>query len=142
MKILHTVQGYPPVIGGSEEVVRQLSERLAARGHEVTVATAAHPERMERRLNGVMIAEFELAGNAVTGVHGDPRPYVELIRSGRFDVMMNYAAQIWSSDLVFSHLHELRCAKLFVPCGYSALMIRITPAISARCPDICAGTMR
>lgn len=39
MKILHVVQRYPPAIGGSELVFEQLSERLAARGHTVTVWT-------------------------------------------------------------------------------------------------------
>ncbi len=39
MNILHTSEFYSPGVGGEQEVVKQLSERLAARGHEVTVAT-------------------------------------------------------------------------------------------------------
>src|SRR5262249_25311677 len=45
LRIVHTVQMYHPHVGGSEEVVKQLSERLAARGHSVTVATGSLPER-------------------------------------------------------------------------------------------------
>ncbi|MFN8535801.1 MAG: glycosyltransferase family 4 protein [Dehalococcoidia bacterium] len=39
MKILHLVQRYSPAVGGSELVFQKLSERLAARGHEVSVWT-------------------------------------------------------------------------------------------------------
>jgi glycosyltransferase involved in cell wall biosynthesis len=39
VKILHVVQRYAPAVGGSELVFQQLSERLAARGHQVTVWT-------------------------------------------------------------------------------------------------------
>lgn len=39
MRILMLTQFYPPYIGGEERHVRNLSARLAARGHEVAVAT-------------------------------------------------------------------------------------------------------
>jgi glycosyltransferase involved in cell wall biosynthesis len=35
--------------------------------------------------------------------------------------MLNYAAQQWSADLVFPLLSKLAFAKVFVPCGFSAL---------------------
>ena len=35
MKILHTVEFYHPSIGGMQEVVKQLSERLVLLGHEL-----------------------------------------------------------------------------------------------------------
>jgi glycogen synthase len=37
MKILHTVEFYSPSTGGAQEVVKQLSERMAEKGHVVTV---------------------------------------------------------------------------------------------------------
>ena len=40
MRILHVIPLYAPAIGGSETVVRRLSEGLAARGHEVRVLTS------------------------------------------------------------------------------------------------------
>lgn len=121
MKILHTVQLYDPCVGGSEEVVKQVSERLARRGHEVTVATASDPRRESEYINGVRVVGFGLSGNEVRGIKGDPEAYKGFLLNGRFDVMMNYAAQIWSSDLVFSLLTELDMVKVFIPCGYSAL---------------------
>lgn len=39
MRILHVVQRYAPAIGGSERYFQELSERFAARGHQVTVFT-------------------------------------------------------------------------------------------------------
>ena len=39
MRILMLSQFYPPVLGGEEQHVRALSAALAARGHEVAVAT-------------------------------------------------------------------------------------------------------
>src|SRR5687767_4036163 len=65
MKILHTVQLYHPHKGGSEEVVRQISERLVARGHDVTVATGWDPRRQSKQLNGVKIRSFKIMGNEV-----------------------------------------------------------------------------
>jgi len=121
MKILHTVQRYFPESGGSEEVVRQISEHLVRWGHEVTVATRVCPERTSRTINGVRIAEFDLGGNSADGIRGDSRPLVDFVRTSDFDVIMNYAAQIWSTDLFFPLLPELRAKMVLVPCGYSAL---------------------
>ena len=42
MRILMLSQFYPPIIGGEERHVRNLSALLAARGHEVAVATIWH----------------------------------------------------------------------------------------------------
>lgn len=45
MRILHLAQFYAPIIGGEERHVASISQALAARGHEVEVATLAHPDR-------------------------------------------------------------------------------------------------
>ena len=122
MKILHTVQLYSPHVGGSEEVVRQLSERLVRKGHEVTVATGYDPRRRSNSINGVRIEQFQIQGNLVSGITGpDPERYGDFVIRSDFDIMMNYAAQIWSTDLLFPHLEAIRAAKVIVPCGYSAL---------------------
>lgn len=114
MRILHTVEYYAPSRGGAQEVVRQISERLAARGHEVTVATTRLPSRTTRRLNGVAIEEFSLS-------QGDVARYHELLLSPRFDVVMNYAAQAWTTDAVFPVLEHVSAARLMAPCGFSGL---------------------
>lgn len=40
MKIIQVTSGYPPSLGGVENVAREISERLAGRNHEVEVFTS------------------------------------------------------------------------------------------------------
>ncbi len=121
MKILHTVQLYSPVVGGSEEGVRQVSERLAARGHDVTVATARHPGRRIGSSMASTVEEFDLSGNAALGIRGDAEGYQQFILRGGFDIVLNYAAQTWATDLVLPILDRVPARKVLVPCGYSGL---------------------
>ncbi len=122
MRILHTVEFYEPRKGGAEEVVKQLSERLVKLGHEVTVATT-YDERRSGVINGVAVEQFKISGNAASGIRGDARElrrYQELLGRG-FDIVMNYAAQSWTTDLAMEGLYRITGKKIMVPCGYSAL---------------------
>jgi L-malate glycosyltransferase len=124
MKILHTVEFYKPSTGGAQEVVRQISEELVKRGHEVRVATTKLAGRANVTGNGfrgVRIEEFAISGNSVRGCSGEIGRYHEFLRTGNFDVMMNYAAQQWATDLVYPVLDQLRFGKVMAPCGFSAL---------------------
>ncbi len=121
MNVLHTVEYYSPSVGGAQEVVRQISERLAARGHNVTVATTRLKNRETCMVNGVRIDEFDISGNAVAGMHGEMERYQRFLVEGKFDIMMNYAAQQWSMDLVFPVLGQIPYRKVMIPCGFSAL---------------------
>lgn len=121
MKILHTVEFYRPSVGGSQEVVRQLSERMIRLGHDVTVATSHLPDRDFDNLNGVHIKQFKISGNEVRGYEGNTKDYQDFILSSDFDVIMNYAAQQWTTDLIFPILDKINSRKIFVPCGFSAL---------------------
>jgi L-malate glycosyltransferase len=121
MRILHTVEFYHPFLGGMQEVVKQLSERLVRLGHDVTVATTSMPERRESVINGVKIKGFSVSGNAVGGFFGDVSGYVEFLLRSEFDIVTNFAAQTWACDLVFPILDKLRGKKVFVPTGFSAL---------------------
>lgn len=118
---MHTVELYHPSAGGSQEVVRQISERMVKLGHDVTVATSYLPERKKKILNGVKIKQFKIAGNQVIGIKGEVDKYKKFLTGGDFDVMMNYAAQQWGTDLAFDVLDEIKAKKILVPCGYSAL---------------------
>jgi L-malate glycosyltransferase len=122
MKILHTVEFYYPSIGGAQEVVRHLSERMAKAGHEVYVATTKLPNRKHMEYNGVHIVEFDLTGNHVNGIKGpDAKKYKDFLTSEKFDVIMNYAAQQWATDLFLDVIDKVKAKKVFVPCGFSAL---------------------
>jgi glycosyltransferase involved in cell wall biosynthesis len=121
MKILNTVEFYHPSKGGAQEVVRQLSERLVKLGHEVVVATTKLPERKENISNGVVIKSFDISGNDVRGYRGDIGAYREFLVNSDFDILMNYAAQQWATDLCLPLLDRIRAKKVFVPCGFSGL---------------------
>ncbi len=121
MKILHTVEFYHPSKGGSQEVVKQLSERMVELGHEVTVATSKLAERDFKEFNGVKIVEFDISGNAVRGYIGDTQRYKDFLLSNSFDVIMDYAAQQWATDLYLEVMDKIKARKVFVPCGFSGL---------------------
>src|SRR4051794_25983315 len=121
MKILHTVEFYAPSTGGAQEVVKQLSERMVAAGHDVTIATTKLADRTQKTMNGVKIAEFAIQGNQVLGITGETETYKQFLRDGDFDIMMNYAAQQWATDLAFEALGDIQAKKVIVPCGYSSL---------------------
>ena len=121
MKILHTVGHYYPSVGGMQEVVRQISERLVLLGHEVTVATAAMPGRARGPIHGVQIVEFDIAGNIATGIKGEKNRFSNFILGSNFDIITNFAAQQWGTDLMFPLLEQVRSKKVLVPTGFSGL---------------------
>lgn len=127
LKILHAVESYYPSVSGAPEVVRHLSERMVKAGQDVTVATRKLPNRKSLIHNGVKIVEFNikptspLGMSTVTGLSGDTKKYQEFLLKNKFDVIMTYAAQQWSTDLMLPLLDKLKCAKVIVPCGYSGL---------------------
>lgn len=121
MKILHTVEYYLPSVGGAQEVVRQISERLVQHGHQVTVATTVHPARVDEFINGVRVIGFNISGNAVRGFSGEVERFQQFLVDGDFDIMMNYAAQQWAMDLVFPVLDRIPYRKVMIPCGFSGL---------------------
>ena len=104
-------------------MVQQISERLGKRGHHVEVATTKLPERNFKELNGVTIHEFDISGNLAHGIRGsDIQRYKEFLMKPA-DIMMNYAAQQWATDIAFTVLEEVRNKRvnIIAPCGYSAL---------------------
>lgn len=119
MKILHAVENYYPATGGMQEVVRQLSERLAGMGHQVTVATKKHAGRNFKELNGVTIKEFDVTGNYVTGMSGEVEKYRDFLRQTDLDIITFFAAQQFTTDGALNILHELKAKKVSVPTGYS-----------------------
>jgi glycosyltransferase involved in cell wall biosynthesis len=121
LRILHAVEFYAPSVGGAQEVVRQVSRRLATRGHEVTVATSRMPERGEAVIDGVRIKEFDVRGNEVRGIEGDVEGYRRFVAGGEFDVVLTYAAQQWTTDALLPVLDSIRSPTVLAPCGFSGL---------------------
>ncbi len=121
LNILHTVEFYAPSVGGAQEAVRQISEQLVALGHDVTVATSSTGGASEERINGVKIRRFAVSGNYVHGLSGSVDEYRRFVLEGEFDVLMNYAAQQWTTDAILEILPKIPARKVFVPCGFSGL---------------------
>ena len=121
MRILLACEFYHPSVGGVQEVMRQVGERLVARGHDVTVATSRLPERTSLEHNGVKIVEFAISGNAVRGFRGDVAAYRRYLTENDVDVVMVKAAQQWTFDAMIPALDAIRTPKVFIPCGFSGL---------------------
>jgi L-malate glycosyltransferase len=123
MKILHTVESYLPSRHGMSEVVRQISERLVAQGHQVTVATRKDPDRIQKSIAGVNIIEFEISGNITNGIQGEYDRYIQFLLESNFDIVTNFAAQQWATDLALPLLSRIKGKKVFVPTGFSGLYL-------------------
>jgi glycosyltransferase involved in cell wall biosynthesis len=121
MKILHTVEFYSPSVGGMQEVVRQLSEHLVRLRHDVTVATTKLSDRKEKVINGVKIVEFDISGNMVREMKGEVGPYEDYLLNTDFDIITNFAAQQWATDIMLPLLENVKAKKVFVPTGFSGL---------------------
>jgi glycosyltransferase involved in cell wall biosynthesis len=119
MRLLFTVEFYDPSTGGAQEVVKQIAERLVRRGHEITVATSFLPSRKSQLINGVRIRQFGVAGNAGRGITGEADLYKSFLKTYECDVLFNYAALIWTTDLTFDVIGDIRARKVLAPLGYS-----------------------
>jgi glycosyltransferase involved in cell wall biosynthesis len=126
MRVLHTVAHYfPDPGGGAQEVVRQLSERLVRLGHDVTVATTHSANRRDLEHNGVKIKQFRIRSvlqQSVLGIYGETESFCSYLKDGGFDVVMNYAAQTWGTDLTCRVLGQLPAKTILAACGYSGLI--------------------
>lgn len=121
-RVLLCCEHYPPSIGGVQEVMRQIAERLAADGVDVTVASSPHPDRPRDTLrNGVRVVSFPIKGNRAKGIAGPVEEYHSFLLQGNFDALLIKAAQQWTFDAAIEVLPKLSCRKLFIPCGFSGL---------------------
>jgi glycosyltransferase involved in cell wall biosynthesis len=116
--------------------MRQIAERLAAAGHEVTVATSYLPERDFTSHNGVAIRDFRIAGNAIVGMSGEVERYREFVLDFGADAVLIKAAQQWTFDALWPILGRIEARKVFVPCGFSGLYEKAYAAYFAQLPDV------
>lgn len=121
MRILLACEFFYPSVGGVQEVMRQLGERFAQTGHEVTVATTHLPERQSPRIKGIAVEEFRISGNLVNGMEGELDRYREYVLRQDYDVLMIKAAQQWTFDALIPVLDRIAKPKIFIPCGFSGM---------------------
>ena len=105
MRVLHTAATYAPFLDGVSEVVRNISERLVKRGHEVHVATSAPASgNSDAELRGVYVHRFLARGNLALGIYGEIEKYREFVRSGSWDVLINHGLHVWPTDVVLEEV--------------------------------------
>ncbi|BFU94014.1 MAG: hypothetical protein NTNFB02_07360 [Nitrospira sp.] len=121
MNILFCCEFYAPTVGGVQEVMKQLAQRLVTRGHSVTIATTAIRSRGFSELHGVKVQEFSISGNLAKGMKGDVTRYRRFVTTGAFDIVMVKAAQQWTFDALWPVLADIEAGKVFIPCGFSGL---------------------
>jgi|SRR5579871_3250170 len=122
MKVLFCCESYWPHRGGVQEVIRQIAERMAAAGHEISVAARIHPDRKEVDVhNGVRIHSFDVKGSLVAGIRGETDRYRKFVIDFDGDAILIKAAQQWSFDALWPVLDQIMVRKVFVPCGFSSL---------------------
>lgn len=135
-RVLLCCEHYPPSVGGVQEVMRQIAERLAADGVDVTVATSLHPGRSPDAVrNGVRVVSFAITGNWAKGMKGPVEEYRAFLRHGNFDALLIKAAQQWTFDAAIDVMPDLPCRKLFIPCGFSGLHDRLYAAYFQQMPQ-------
>ena len=64
-------ESFAPIVGGIERIVESLSVALAARGHEVSVATLSQPDSEPPTLEGVEVYPLGSALHRIPGVGSD-----------------------------------------------------------------------
>ena len=121
MKFLFCCDNYYPSVGGVQEVMRQIAERLVCNGHEITVLTSAREDRDFNEFNGVHIHEFAISGNRVFGMSGNLQAYQDFVINFDCDAILIKASCQWTFDALWDVLPQIAARKLFIPCGFSAL---------------------
>jgi glycosyltransferase involved in cell wall biosynthesis len=136
MRLLFCCAEYWPSVGGVQEVIRQIAEQMVKAGHDVTVATSAHPARASKLHNGVRIREFKVEGSLVAGIYGEADSYRNFVRGFDGDAIMIKAAQQWSFDALWPVLDDIKVRKVFIPCGFSGLYEPAFAGYFAKMPEV------
>lgn len=118
LRVLQAAHSYRPEISGIAEVVTRVSELLAARGHEVDVATKLLPGiPAEEMMHGVRVHRFDIQGNRATGLRGDVAGFESFLQKGEWDVVVLHCAHSWSTDIALQGIERLNAGRVYVGHG-------------------------
>jgi glycosyltransferase involved in cell wall biosynthesis len=150
VRILHTTSTYSPFLGGIAEIVRNISERLAHRGHEVFVATTSIPERPSHTvIGGVRVVSFDVRGNGALGMAGEVEKYRRFVQSGPWDIVVHHAATEWHMDVILGDIGAYPWPSGVVTHGLAAIDIPAYRSYFEKLPEflrryalwICTSTL-
>jgi glycosyltransferase involved in cell wall biosynthesis len=122
MKVLFTTFTFAPEGNGVAEVVTAQAHGLAARGHDVTVATAFVESAQPREPSKLRIIEFPVCyeGQTVVMEPQELRRYRDLVAAPDWDAIVSHCWGAWSTDFALDVLACHAAAKVFVSHGYAA----------------------
>ena len=111
IKVLHVVQNYHPAIGGAESLVKNISEGLVGRGHQITVLTSNAPSS-EAYINS-RVKTVPAGTETISGVVVKRLPIVQLPTFARrmLDVVM---LAFWQGKLPFNDLIRILWAGPYI----------------------------
>lgn len=121
MKILHCAEYYYPHLGGVERHVQVLSEFFKKKLNDVHVATSTEELRESKKINDIKIIEFNIKGNFTRGYKGNVDEYYKFLVKSKYDIILFYAAQQWTTDLALDIIEKIKGKKIFIPCGFSRI---------------------
>ncbi|MCJ7666242.1 MAG: glycosyltransferase family 4 protein [Actinobacteria bacterium] len=101
MKIVQVVAYYPPHIGGMENCVKEISDRLALKGHQVEIFTSDIGCKKRRRsstdnLHIHYLRSWEMAHTAII-----PSLFFKLLKIPKDFIMHVHIAQVFIPEIVF-----------------------------------------
>lgn len=122
MQVLVVTPTYPPSCDGVANAASMHAAGLAARGHEVVVATGRPGGTPAAELvSGVRVARFCVRGRPhLTGVRGEVPAFRAFVRSFEGDVAFCHQWQAWSTELALPQLRRGRAKTVLVSHGFSA----------------------
>lgn len=101
MKIIQIVSYYPPHLGGMENVAKEISERLAKKGHDVEVFTSdigSKKNKLEstKNLKINYLKSFEIANTPVI-----PSLFFKLLKISKDSIIHLHLAQAFIPEIVY-----------------------------------------
>jgi glycosyltransferase involved in cell wall biosynthesis len=105
MRILMVSQFFPPVSGGEERMVEQMSVELVRRGHEVLVLTLETPDAPSTEMyRGVAVRRISGIPQRLPGLYEDPtRRHAAPIPDPLISRTMRQAVRSYAPDVIHGH---------------------------------------
>ncbi len=116
MKILHAIKSYSPLSGGMYEVVKQISENLIKKGHDVTIASGGQPNNYK---GDIKVEFFDLSQT------GNDKKYQDYLINSDYEIITNFAATQPLTDLALPILNKVKSKKVFVPTSFGGIVSKI-----------------
>ena len=123
MNILICSEFFYPSVGGAQKVAFELSTNFKKMGHKVQIATSRFSKKQKKLENkfGIVINRFDISGNYIKGIKGEKDKYINFLKDKNFDVILFYAAQQWTFDIILDHVKDFQSNLYLATCGFSKL---------------------